>query len=1630
MAETAIPTTAPLPPGALDSIPVSRPRPTPLDLLGDGSFNFNLAANSIANSMFTTPQGGNCMGGDHIQSIFQTATSMLQQQGQHISVNDLNANFGGDRTQQQKTNVGDGNTNPSNELLRTTTMNSNASSFWPEASLFLTPSASSVGCLSNLSNHTTPMLVDATTTRNLASQQMEVTQRLDRAMSCDSTMSQAVSCLSNFDNLGRNNTNNMSLSVMSLSSMNNSGAPPSMNNSGAPMLNNGASGISSCGGHMMQPGDMNMIANSLSNCNGNNFQQQGGFQHQMGGMINNCDTGMMMGSSCQMMNMPTAGGSSCSSSSNNCDSSTNFVQAQNVMGACNGGPGGAASMTMQDVPQSQSQFVTQQQSHFCHQHQNNFSQPQNNFSQQSTNVVSCSEQMHGGTGNTYQQVHQQPNGCNAQGGMVNTSMGDGAFQFGVGPGGGGATSSTNPNMMLNSNNTLGGPVFLTEAFQANAGSSACGTNTSGMGRIPGDDNMLNNFSLVFGSSSEKFQQEEKNSGGDCRGQPFGKASHHTENGRQNGCSGNATFTEQELCSGNSTSTARPFSAAPNRAAPSPQLRGEDCRGRIGASRSDEQLNGCAPSGGGGSSASSSSDRAGGGAKNNARSGKAGALSTIANNLGGLNFNVPPAPVVMPNMTNMQNRPSPPAPPRPRSDDRASLSQEQRNNHLAVPEGGSYNGGVGFPPRAGWRNGKGAATRPGGGYHPPNRVSLQSKNAGGNINYNSQEIFGSQGRATKGGSSGSYSLDNGVDGVCKDHKGSHHGFQETPGPQPGERYNGPSSGAQNYHQPSSGSRGSPAVSSYGNYSGSGSAACGPGGRRDAMSTFSGGGGGGGGPTTSSHFAPATHFAQSHSHAANTGACTWGASAAPSVGGFTGSGKGSASASSSSWNRSKPGFYNWPPGGPAASGHNHPTGGGKETNANGYQPREATEKACHVTQTALAMLEDAFKSQERDREAAASQIAYCARTEPDSLRFCIHRCTEKIQHGESVLPEGRPREGAKPEKGAALSYAQAVANADSIIQAIQPIFLDLASCDSGKVSVLLRCWLDLIILQERVEPLQQILRDLVPRLPDLGRQEKAARTVQKVVEAIGERCTTWPQLLEGLRACLDAMPPLTTANPRREHTTAHLLITDEHGHHILQRIVKLYMEKELRGGEYLVDYVQGRVAEFACDRQGCCFLQRVHPLASDAQRQWIREALLADLPAIAQHCYGNYVVQNLIERADDEQWKADVVERMIDFGVRDLCCQKHSSNVLEKCLEHGHDHAAPVRRLVQELLRDPAAFEVIFRDKFGNYVLQRALAVMCDKSQSLDLFHAMLRILMPMLLRNTTIVPHAGPRYSAVDGGVDSITPPLPSHLKSVSMKILTRYRLNFLEVAQNDGAASIGDTILRLTESSAAAAAADTAAARCNKAAPPMVAPWGEVAPAASSVGTATVGSIDKGSSSAAPGRSTTKGTSKAVAGAPTGTKGGSFMSASIGSGCAGKGGGKGSFNMAESLSNSSCGNSASSSCWGRIPGGYNAPPGGGTGAAAGRGKPLGGGRGGGAGARQNQFLQYKPGGAADMFRSAAAAVETAGEQEDDEEEQQQEESQEWGNETKMGGGIPCAEEAFIKILSTQPPTLTWPHLIE
>lgn len=52
----------------------------------------------------------------------------------------------------------------------------------------------------------------------------------------------------------------------------------------------------------------------------------------------------------------------------------------------------------------------------------------------------------------------------------------------------------------------------------------------------------------------------------------------------------------------------------------------------------------------------------------------------------------------------------------------------------------------------------------------------------------------------------------------------------------------------------------------------------------------------------------------------------------------------------------------------------------------------------------------------------------------------------------------------------------------------------SCDSGKVSVLLRCWLDLIILQERVEPLQQILRDLVPRLPDLGRQEKGTQAAE--------------------------------------------------------------------------------------------------------------------------------------------------------------------------------------------------------------------------------------------------------------------------------------------------------------------------------------------------------------------------------------------------------------------------------------------------------------------------------------------------------------------------------------------------------
>ncbi|CAE7237978.1 PUM2 [Symbiodinium necroappetens] len=126
-------------------------------------------------------------------------------------------------------------------------------------------------------------------------------------------------------------------------------------------------------------------------------------------------------------------------------------------------------------------------------------------------------------------------------------------------------------------------------------------------------------------------------------------------------------------------------------------------------------------------------------------------------------------------------------------------------------------------------------------------------------------------------------------------------------------------------------------------------------------------------------------------------------------------------------------------------------------------------------------------------------------------------------------------------------------------------------------------------------------------------------------------------------------------------------------------------------------------------------------------------------LATDQYGNYVVQHVMEhssRPGDRQQVMNIVRK----NILSLSCHKYASNVIEKALQC----ATPEERshLVEAITGqqgDPhPPLLVMMRDRFGNYIVQRVIAL--AQSPQRDLLFWKLREHMPVLKKSNTYGKH--------------------------------------------------------------------------------------------------------------------------------------------------------------------------------------------------------------------------------------------------------------------------------------------------
>ncbi|KAF8592314.1 ARM repeat-containing protein [Ramaria rubella] len=160
---------------------------------------------------------------------------------------------------------------------------------------------------------------------------------------------------------------------------------------------------------------------------------------------------------------------------------------------------------------------------------------------------------------------------------------------------------------------------------------------------------------------------------------------------------------------------------------------------------------------------------------------------------------------------------------------------------------------------------------------------------------------------------------------------------------------------------------------------------------------------------------------------------------------------------------------------------------------------------------------------------------------------------------------------------------------------------------------------------------------------------------------------------------------------------MLLRDERGSRFLQTCILTQTGEE---NEFLYALITRNCADIAIHGNSFSILQHCIAHGTDLQKVRLVRELTRHVMRLAQHPFGNYVINYLLDQ-HDTRFKEDVV-RALGGSVCALSTQKFSSLVVEKSIcVAGHESR---RLLIDEIIE---SLDSLLKDPYGNYCVQTAL-----------------------------------------------------------------------------------------------------------------------------------------------------------------------------------------------------------------------------------------------------------------------------------------------------------------------------------
>jgi hypothetical protein len=160
-------------------------------------------------------------------------------------------------------------------------------------------------------------------------------------------------------------------------------------------------------------------------------------------------------------------------------------------------------------------------------------------------------------------------------------------------------------------------------------------------------------------------------------------------------------------------------------------------------------------------------------------------------------------------------------------------------------------------------------------------------------------------------------------------------------------------------------------------------------------------------------------------------------------------------------------------------------------------------------------------------------------------------------------------------------------------------------------------------------------------------------------------------------------------------------NSNGTHIIQKIISCFSENRRI---YLNEYILQNLVKICSDPNGICVIKKfISSIQSEESKMRILHRFAQECIEISQDPYGNYAIQFLFELFN-YNYCSEIIS-IIAQNFISLSMQKFSSNVVEKCIQYCDPQV--YKKLVNEMFLNHSNFHSLLKNKYGQFVLQKAI-----------------------------------------------------------------------------------------------------------------------------------------------------------------------------------------------------------------------------------------------------------------------------------------------------------------------------------